>query len=128
VAFLPTSSGTTGLPKTVVLTQRNLVASLCQMRSVHHLAEDDVVIVVVPMFHIFGFQVTLNLALQVGATAVILPRFEIEAFLQAIETLRSDARRGRAADRARAREQRPGRPFRPLQPAHPHCRGGAAWR
>jgi acyl-CoA synthetase (AMP-forming)/AMP-acid ligase II/NAD(P)-dependent dehydrogenase (short-subunit alcohol dehydrogenase family) len=86
VAFLPFSSGTTGLPKTVALTHRALVASLCQMRCAHRLTPEDVVIAPLPMFHIFGFQVSLNLALRAGATMVILPRFEPEAFLSAIQT------------------------------------------
>jgi acyl-CoA synthetase (AMP-forming)/AMP-acid ligase II/NAD(P)-dependent dehydrogenase (short-subunit alcohol dehydrogenase family) len=86
VAFLPFSSGTSGLPKGVVLTHRNLVANLCQMRPVHRLTPDDVVIAVLPLFHIFGFQVTLNLALRAGATVVMLPRFEPAEFLRAIQT------------------------------------------
>jgi acyl-CoA synthetase (AMP-forming)/AMP-acid ligase II len=85
VAFLPWSSGTSGLPKSVVLTHRNLVASLCQTRPVHQVAEDDVVIAALPLFHAFGFQVTLNLALLQGATVVILPRFELDAFLRAVQ-------------------------------------------
>jgi acyl-CoA synthetase (AMP-forming)/AMP-acid ligase II len=85
VAFLPWSSGTSGLPKGVVLTHRNLVASLCQMRPVHGVGEDDVVIAALPLFHAFGFQVTLNLALLQGATVVILPRFELDAFLTAVQ-------------------------------------------
>lgn len=83
IAFLPSSSGTTGLPKSVMLTHRNLVASVCQLRSMG-LTEDDVVIAALPLFHIFAFQVTLNLALLEGATVVILPRFEVGAFLRAI--------------------------------------------
>ena len=86
LAFLPFSSGTTGLPKSVMLTHHNLVANLCQMRSAHRLREDDVVIAVLPLFHIFGFQVSLNLALRAGATIVILPRFDLKAFLNAIQT------------------------------------------
>ena len=85
VAFLPWSSGTSGLPKSVVLTHRNLVASLCQTRPVHQVGEDDVVIAALPLFHAFGFQVTLNLALLQGATVVILPRFELDAFLAAVQ-------------------------------------------
>ena len=86
LAFLPFSSGTTGLPKSVMLTHHNLVANLCQMRSAHRLREDDVVIAVLPLFHIFGFQVSLNLALRAGATIVLLPRFDLKAFLNAIQT------------------------------------------
>jgi acyl-CoA synthetase (AMP-forming)/AMP-acid ligase II len=85
VAFLPSSSGTTGRPKNVVLTHRNLVASLGQMRLVPGVTEDDVVIAALPLFHIFGFQYTLNLALLQGATVVIVPRFELGAFLRAIQ-------------------------------------------
>jgi acyl-CoA synthetase (AMP-forming)/AMP-acid ligase II len=85
VALLPTSSGTTGLPKSVELTHRNLVASLCQTRLVHRVTEDDVVIAALPLFHIYGLQITLNLVLLAGATVIILPRFELEAFLRAVE-------------------------------------------
>ena len=85
VALLPTSSGTTGWPKSVELTHRNLVASLCQTRLAHPVAEDDVVIAALPLFHIYGLQITLNLSLLAGATVVILPRFELAAFLRAIQ-------------------------------------------
>src|SRR5689334_16553600 len=85
VALLPTSSGTTGLPKSVELTHRNLVASLCQTRLAHPVAEDDVVIAALPLFHIYGLQITLNLSLPAGATVVILPRFELAAFLRAMQ-------------------------------------------
>ncbi len=85
VALLPTSSGTTGLPKSVELTHRNLVASLCQTSLVHQVTEDDVVIAALPLFHIYGLQITLNLPLAAGATVVILPRFELAAFLRAMQ-------------------------------------------
>jgi len=85
VALLPTSSGTTGLPKSVVLTHRNLVASLGQTWLAHQVTEDDVVIAALPLFHIYGLQLTLNLPLLAGATVVILPRFELEAFLRAVQ-------------------------------------------
>src|SRR5439155_12015160 len=84
VAPLPTSSGTTGLPKSVELTHRNLVASLCQTWLVHQVAEDDVVMAALPLFHIYGLQITLNLALLAGATVIILPRFGLEALLRAV--------------------------------------------
>ncbi len=88
-ACLLSSSGTTGLPKVVVLTHRNLVANLCQTRLVHRVTEDDVVIAALPLFHIFGLQVSLNLALLTGATVVIMPRFEVAAFLRAVEQHRA---------------------------------------
>jgi acyl-CoA synthetase (AMP-forming)/AMP-acid ligase II len=85
VALLASSSGTTGLPKSVELTHRNLVASLCQTRLVHQVTEDDVVIAALPLFHIYGLQITLNLPLLAGATVVIQPRFELGSFLRAVQ-------------------------------------------
>ncbi len=88
-ALLLSSSGTTGLPKIVVLSHRNLVASLDQTRLVHQVTADDVVVVALPLFHIFGLQVSLNLALLAGATVVILPRFQIGLFLRAVQDHRA---------------------------------------
>jgi acyl-CoA synthetase (AMP-forming)/AMP-acid ligase II len=84
-ALLLSSSGTTGLPKIVVLTHRNLVASLCQTRLVHKVTAGDVVLAALPLFHIFALQVSLNLGLLEGATVVVLPRFELRSFLRAVE-------------------------------------------
>src|SRR5438128_1474645 len=85
LAVLPYSSGTTGFPKGVVLTHRNLVANLLQTASVHHVAEQDRIIAVLPFFHIYGMQVVLNLALWRGATLVTMPRFELEPFLATVQ-------------------------------------------
>jgi benzoate-CoA ligase family protein len=85
VALLPYSSGTTGLPKGVVLTHRNLVASLCQTAAVHRTGPNDVVIAALPLFHIFGLQVSLNLALSQGATVVVMHRFDLEGFLRLVQ-------------------------------------------
>jgi acyl-CoA synthetase (AMP-forming)/AMP-acid ligase II len=79
-AVLLYSSGTTGLPKGVVLSHRNLVASLGQTRAVHRVGRDDVVCTVLPLYHIFALQVTLSLGLAAGATAVTMPRFDLEGF------------------------------------------------
>jgi acyl-CoA synthetase (AMP-forming)/AMP-acid ligase II len=87
-ALLLSSSGTTGLPKIVVLSHRNLVASLCQTRLVHEVTADDVVLAALPLFHIFALQVSANLALVQGATLVVLPRFDLGSFLGAVERYR----------------------------------------
>ena len=84
-AFLPRSSGTSGLPKSVVLTHRNLVASLSQMRDAHGVTSSDTVLASLPLVHTFGLQVTLNLSLRAGACVVLMPRFEIEGFLDTIQ-------------------------------------------
>lgn len=88
LAALPYSSGTTGPAKGVMLTHRNLVANLCQMEAVDSTGEEDVLLGVLPLFHIYGMTAIANAALHRGATVVTLPRFEIETFLAAIETHR----------------------------------------
>jgi acyl-CoA synthetase (AMP-forming)/AMP-acid ligase II len=79
-AVLLYSSGTTGLPKGVLLSHRNLVANLCQMRTVHRVGPDDVVLNALPLYHVFALQVTLSLGLAAGATVVTMPRFDLEGF------------------------------------------------
>lgn len=88
LAVLLYSSGTTGLPKGVMLSHRNLVASLCQTRLVQLVRPGDVLIAVLPLFHIYGMQVTLNLALHEGATVVTMPRFDLEALLGLVQRYR----------------------------------------
>jgi acyl-CoA synthetase (AMP-forming)/AMP-acid ligase II len=81
---LPYSSGTTGRAKGVILTHRNLVANLLQMRSVNRIAPGGRLLAVLPFFHIYGMTVLLNQGIDRRATVVTLPRFDLERFLQAI--------------------------------------------
>ena len=85
VVALPYSSGTTGLPKGVMLTHRNLVANLAQSEHALMVEEGDVLVAVLPFFHIYGMQVLMNGALYNGATAVTMPRFDLEDFLRILE-------------------------------------------
>jgi acyl-CoA synthetase (AMP-forming)/AMP-acid ligase II len=81
---LPFSSGTTGLPKGVMLTHHNLVANVLQSVQALTVREDDTLLGVLPFFHIYGMVVIMNLGLYVGATVVTMPRFDLE---QCLETL-----------------------------------------
>jgi len=82
VAVLPYSSGTTGRPKGVLLTHRNLVANVQQSKRVIGLAEGDRVLAVLPFFHIYGLTVLLNYAIGCRASLVTMPRFDLVEFLR----------------------------------------------
>jgi acyl-CoA synthetase (AMP-forming)/AMP-acid ligase II len=85
VAALPYSSGTTGHPKGVMLTHRNLVSNLAQIAGPIPTTEDDVLVGVLPFFHIYGMQVILNNGVRNGAKVVTMPRFDLEGFLRIIQ-------------------------------------------
>ena len=89
VALLPYSSGMTGLPKGVMLTHANLVASARQLRRMLHVSGRATTLAVVPFFHIMGFMVNLALPLASGATVVTMPRFDLERFLALIQRNRA---------------------------------------
>lgn len=85
VAVLPYSSGTSGIPKGVMLTHRNLVANLEQMNVARFTTDTDTVVAVLPFFHIYGMVVIMGGALMQGATIISMPRFELEPFLQLLQ-------------------------------------------
>jgi acyl-CoA synthetase (AMP-forming)/AMP-acid ligase II len=88
---LPYSSGTTGFPKGVMLTHRNIIANIVQCEGISHyhlVSVEDRVIGVLPFFHIYGMVVVMNMTLVAGATIVTMPRFDLVQFLELIQKYR----------------------------------------
>ena len=88
LAALPYSSGTTGLPKGVMLSHMNLVANIFQLLAPGERAtytQNDVALCCLPLYHIYGLNVVLNPILTVGGTLVLMPRFDQTEFLRLIE-------------------------------------------
>jgi acyl-CoA synthetase (AMP-forming)/AMP-acid ligase II len=82
IVVLPYSSGTTGLPKGVMLTHRNLVMNVKQCLSLTPIAPNETTVAFLPFFHIYGMTVMMNLFLSAGGGLVTLPRFDLEMFLR----------------------------------------------
>jgi len=83
---LPYSSGTTGLPKGVMLTHHNIVSNLSQVEGMEPVREHDTLVGILPFFHIYGMVVVLNFALRHGARIITMARFELEPFLKLVQT------------------------------------------
>ena len=82
VVTLPYSSGTTGLPKGVMLTHRNLVANLAQCDTIETAGPGDSTVGILPFFHIYGMVVILCMILRKGAAVVTMPQFDLETYLR----------------------------------------------
>lgn len=86
IALLQYTGGTTGLSKGVILTHNNLVSNVLQARAWFAGVKygEEVVLSVLPFFHVFGMTVCMNLSILIGATSVILPKFELKRVLKTI--------------------------------------------
>lgn len=87
LACLQYTGGTTGLPKGAMLSHRNLIASLAQIRTFllyeHHDAQ-DIGLGIMPFFHVYGMNGLMNLGIHLAATLVLIPQPEIKAIVEAI--------------------------------------------
>jgi malonyl-CoA/methylmalonyl-CoA synthetase len=112
-ALIGYTSGTTGDPKGAVLLHGNLLASAEAVRLAWRWSPEDRLVLALPLFHIHGLGVGLHGTLLTGATAVLLPRFEPDALLDAVRTHRATMFFGvptmyhRLAASPRVRELRP---------------------
>lgn len=89
VVALPFSSGTTGLPKGVMLTHRGLVTSVAQQVDGGNpnlwFRSEDVVLCVLPLFHIYSLNSVLLCGLRAGSAILIMPKFEVVAMMDLVQ-------------------------------------------
>jgi long-chain acyl-CoA synthetase len=87
LALIQYTSGTTADPKGAMLGHDNLLANMEQMDEVPsmHIVEDDVVLLVLPVFHIYALNVILGMTIRAGGTAVLAERFEPGETLDIVE-------------------------------------------
>lgn len=90
LALLQYTGGTTGLAKGVMLTHYNLVANTEQLRALCHRSQKgkERLLAVLPFFHVYGMTAAMNLAILIAAQLILIPRFEPDAILKAINKLR----------------------------------------
>ncbi|MCP5027870.1 MAG: 4-coumarate--CoA ligase family protein [Actinomycetia bacterium] len=84
VAALPYSSGTTGMPKGVMLSHHNLVANAHQLLAPGPIDDTSVMVDFLPFFHIYGMVGLMTIGLVAGATQVVLPGFDRELFARVV--------------------------------------------
>src|SRR6266487_4330853 len=87
VVALPYSSGTTGLPKGVMLSHKNLVCNAVQSVATARITFEDRLLVFVPLYHIYGIML-MGLAAMTGARIVLMERFDADKCLQLIQEQR----------------------------------------
>jgi long-chain acyl-CoA synthetase len=87
LALLQYTGGTTGVPKGAMLSHRNLMSNVTMAATWNVDAQDgkETVLGVVPFFHVYGMTVGMNLAVKMGATMVLLPRWNTKDVLEAIQ-------------------------------------------
>ncbi|KAG2316034.1 hypothetical protein Bca52824_019156 [Brassica carinata] len=86
---IPNSSGTTGLPKGVMITHKGLVTSIAQKVDGENpnlnFTVDDVIICFLPMFHTYAFNALILSAMRTGAAILLVPRFELNMVMELIQ-------------------------------------------
>lgn len=89
VVALPYSSGTTGLPKGVMLTHKGLVTSVAQQVDGDnpnlYFHKDDVIMCVLPLFHIYSLNSVLLCGLRAGSAILVMHKFEIVGLMELVQ-------------------------------------------
>ncbi len=84
LALLQYTAGTTGLPKGAMLTHKNLATHGMLVRHYYEYAENDIHLVILPIFHVTGLDIAMNPALAMGSTLIMFARFDLLAMLDVI--------------------------------------------
>ena len=132
VALLMYTSGTTGVPKGVMLTQANLTANAQAIGIEHALDHEDRVLAVLPLYHINAFAVTMLAPLATGGSLVVVPKFSVARFwaqawatrctwINVVPTMISYLLDGEAPDREQAARIRFCRSASAALPPEHHC-------
>src|SRR5256712_6856710 len=100
LASLPYTSGTTGFPKGVMLTHANLTANQQQFFAAVPVRRDDVFLNVLPYFHIYALNLLMAGAVSLGATQVVMPRFDMVEYCTLVERQRATRRSGSSSGSA----------------------------
>ena len=79
------TSGTTGFPKGAELSHSNMTMNALGSRHLLQLNQEDIHVIVLPLFHSFGQTCQMNAGFSVGNTLVLIPKFTPKAVLSAIE-------------------------------------------
>jgi len=88
LAFLVYSSGTTGLPKGVMLSHTNLVANLAQCKGcvgASYSSGKDKILGVLPFFHIYGLTALVHQSMHRGVEMIVMPGFDLKLFLECVQ-------------------------------------------
>ena len=85
ILTLPYSSGTTGLPKGVMLTHTNCLANVLQTSETLHISPNDRALCLLPLYHIYGMVVVQFCVLHGGGHLFYIPKFEPHSFLKTIQ-------------------------------------------
>jgi 4-coumarate--CoA ligase len=86
LAFLAYSSGTTGLPKGVMLTHRNLVSNILMgFGARSSITSEDRLLAFLPFYHIYGLTGLLHQSLYRGLTCIVMEKFDLEQFCKLVQ-------------------------------------------
>jgi len=88
VALLQYTGGTTGVAKGAMLTHYNLVSNAVYGARIFPVTEKDISLCALPLFHIYGLTVTMNIPISVGAAIALLPSFHVDEVAKTIQKLK----------------------------------------